>query len=199
MYEYYSTYYSRYYSTLKKPCLHDKMPQCIVVMNHPPKTHATKRANTTTTKRSLLSGLRRRMGKSWLLQVSLLPYSILFRNFKINVSLINVTVNVSCHLLKNLLHSWSLLNTCGTVGGINSSQHHHVPHFTTISALNLDPKNAPAQEGLQKIEQCTGGDGGAGGNTLEVTYGLDEMEDGGMNSDEVLIYNKIFNCICIIY
>ena len=47
-----------------------------------------------------------------------------------------------------------------------------------ISALNLDPKNAPAQEGLQKIEQCT--DGG----TLEVTYGLDnEMED-GMNSDE---------------
>ena len=48
----------------------------------------------------------------------------------------------------------------------------------TITALNLDPKNAPAQEGLQKIEQCT--DGG----TLEVTYGLDnEMED-GMNSDE---------------
>ena len=44
--------------------------------------------------------------------------------------------------------------------------------------MNLDPKNAPAQEGLQKIEQCTG-DGG----TLEVTYGLDEMED-GMNSDE---------------
>ena len=41
----------------------------------------------------------------------------------------------------------------------------------------MDPKNAPAQEGLQKIEQCT--DGG----TLEVTYGLDEMED-GMNSDE---------------
>ena len=46
-----------------------------------------------------------------------------------------------------------------------------------ITALNLDPKNAPAQEGLQKIEQCT--DGG----TLEVTYGLnDEMEE--MNSDE---------------
>ena len=34
----------------------------------------------------------------------------------------------------------------------------------TITALNLDPKNAPAQEGLQKIEQCT--DGG----TLDVTY-----------------------------
>ena len=84
MYEYYSTYYSRYYSTLKKPCLHDKMPQCIVVMNHPPKTHATKRANTTTTKRSLLSGLRRRIGKSWLLLVSLLPSSILFRNYKMN-------------------------------------------------------------------------------------------------------------------
>ena len=59
----------------------------------------------------------------------------------------------------------------------------HIVTFLLFAALNLDPKNAPAQEGLQKIEQCTGGDGGGGGTTLEVTYGLDEMED-GMNSDE---------------
>ena len=69
----------------------------------------------------------------------------------------------------------------------------HEPHrciFLLFAALNLDPKNAPAQEGLQKIEQCTGGDGGVGGgNTLEVTYGLDEMEDGGMNSDEANYIN----------
>ena len=67
----------------------------------------------------------------------------------------------------------------------------NVPLFI-VSALNLDPKNAPAQEGLQKIEQCTGGDGGGGSNTLEVTYGLDEMEDGGMNSDEVIMKSTIY-------
>ena len=69
----------------------------------------------------------------------------------------------------------------------------HCDIFLLFAALNLDPKNAPAQEGLQKIEQCTGGDGGGGGgNTLEVTYGLDEMEDGGMNSDEVNLFLNIF-------
>lgn len=79
--------------------------------------------------------------------------------------------------------------------------HKDEPHcdiFFLFAALNLDPKNAPAQEGLQKIEQCTGGDGGGGGNTLEVTYGLDEMEDGGMNSDEVNIFVEYLNTFIFI-
>lgn len=46
-------------------------------------------------------------------------------------------------------------------------------HYTL--ALNLDPKNVSAHEGLQKIEQATDS------SNQEVTYDL-EMED--MNSDE---------------
>ena len=61
--------------------------------------------------------------------------------------------------------------------------------FVNISALNLDPKNAAAQEGLQKIEQSTDGphDGGAGPNVSVVGaggppgYGDLDMDD--MNSE----------------
>ena len=102
------------------------------------------------------------------------------------------------HLLGSGSHKFVLMHL-----STSSLKTHKISHIycniflLCIAALNLDPKNAPAQEGLQKIEQCTGGDGGGGGgNTLEVTYGLDEMEDGGMNSDEV---NTPFNIYQYLY
>ena len=48
-------------------------------------------------------------------------------------------------------------------------------------ALNLDPKNVPAQEGLQKMEHATD-------TALEATYDM-EMEEA--NSDEGLFH---LNC-----
>ena len=74
------------------------------------------------------------------------------------------------------MQSFSQQNVGGAAEVYGVLLAHSVIGCIMVSALNLDPKNAPAQEGLQKIEQCT--DGG----TLEVTYGLDEMEE--MNSDE---------------